>query len=164
MKKRRKCKSTITALWRAQQHRILIFMGGAADSYVFFIKRVAGDIMSNSVLPHTTLVTEEEHLIYLLMIILIQLLILSSKPCLELLKLLFLNIGRCLELLQLFPHLIFFSRSKSLHLASTTSFFFLIQWASTFAASLFSFVSFSSLLLSEMAFWTTTISLFVWSS
>ena len=102
-------------------------MGGAVDSCIFFIKKVARDIMSNSVLPHTTLVTEEENLIYLLMIILIQLLILSSKPCLELLKLLFLNIGRCLELLQLFPHLIFFSRSKSLHLASTTSFFSPIQ-------------------------------------
>lgn len=64
--------------------------------------------MSTVVLHHTTLVTEKEHLVYLLLIILYQLIFLNSKPRLELFKLILLNIGSRPELLKLFPQLIFF--------------------------------------------------------
>ena len=74
---------------RTRSIRIVVSLSRAADCRVFFfIRRVVGNILSDVVLPHTTLLVVDEHLINLLLIIFFQFLLFSIKLSPELLQLL----------------------------------------------------------------------------
>ena len=82
--------------------RIFIFLGRAASCRTFFIRGIVGNILGDVILPHTTLIDEEEHIINLLLILILQLLLMCIEPRTEFLQLILLGIKTRPELLQLF--------------------------------------------------------------
>ena len=82
--------------------KIFIFLGKAVGCHTFFIRGVVGNILGDVVLPHTTLIAKEEHIVNLFLILILQLLLMCIEPRSEFLQLILLRIKTRLELLQLF--------------------------------------------------------------
>lgn len=108
---------------------IFVSLGGIANCRIFFfIKRIAGDILCDVVLPHATLVAEKEYLINLLLVIFLQLILFSSEPSPELFQLLLQLVHLMFSILSLsLCSLLFLSHSTSLDLRHLPLLICLIQ-------------------------------------
>lgn len=78
-----------------------LWVGPLTVAIFFVMRRIGGYVLHDAALPYATLISEEEHLVHLILIIFSQCLIFNSESSPELLKLFLLNLRCCTKILEL---------------------------------------------------------------